>query len=56
MGRFWSWAIGIVGLMALALGLDGYAADLLRKLLLTATLCLGFNFLFGIIIGPNQKL
>ena len=48
MGRFWSWAIGIVGLMALALGLDGYAADLLRKLLLTATLCLGFNFLFGI--------
>ena len=48
MGRFWSWAIGIVGLMALALVLDGYTADLLRKLLLTATLCLGFNFLFGI--------
>ncbi|SVD04437.1 uncharacterized protein METZ01_LOCUS357291, partial [marine metagenome] len=35
-------------LIALAIGLDGYTADLFRKLLLTATLCVGFNFLFGI--------
>lgn len=42
------WIAGTALLVGLALGLDGYAADLFRKLLLTATLCVGFNFLFGI--------
>ena len=42
------WIVGAAVVAGLALGLDGYAADLYRKLLLTATLCIGFNFLFGI--------
>ena len=43
-----AWIAGAALLIALAFGLDGYAADLYRKLLLSATLCIGFNFLFGI--------
>ena len=43
-----AWLGGAAILVFLALTLDGYAADLFRKLLLVATLCLGFNFLFGI--------
>ena len=43
-----AWLGGAAILVALALTLDGYAADLFRKLLLVATLCVGFNFLFGI--------
>jgi branched-chain amino acid transport system permease protein len=35
-------------LVALALRLDGYAADIFTKLLLISTLSLSFNFLFGI--------
>ena len=48
MRGFTIWGVFIGSLMALAFGLEGYAADLFRKLLLTATLCVGFNFLFGI--------
>tara|TARA_B100002003_G_C14147493_1_gene551838 strand:+ start:2282 stop:3229 length:948 start_codon:yes stop_codon:yes gene_type:complete len=43
-----SWVMGIALLVVLALSLDGYAGDLYRKLLLTAALCLSFNYLFGI--------
>jgi branched-chain amino acid transport system permease protein len=43
-----AWLGGTAVLVVLALMLDGYAADLFRKLLLVATLCIGFNFLFGI--------
>lgn len=43
-----SWLAASVVLVVLALTLDGYAADLYRKLLLTVTLCVSFNFLFGI--------
>jgi branched-chain amino acid transport system permease protein len=42
------WIAAAAVLVALAFGLDGYAADLFRKLLLIATLSVGFNFLFGI--------
>jgi len=42
------WIAGAAILVALAVALDGYQADMYRKLLLTATLALGFNFLFGI--------
>lgn len=48
MRAFAAWLGGTAILAALALTLDGYAADLFRKLLLVATLCVGFNFLFGI--------
>lgn len=48
MRAFAAWLGGAAILAALALTLDGYAADLFRKLLLVATLCVGFNFLFGI--------
>lgn len=43
-----SWLAASVALVVLALTLDGYAADLYRKLILTVTLCVSFNFLFGI--------
>lgn len=43
-----AWFGGAAILVIMALTLDGYTADLFRKLLLTATLCVGFNFLFGI--------
>ena len=42
------WLLGAALLVGLAFALDGYLGDIYRKLLLTATLALGFNFLFGI--------
>ncbi len=48
MRAFSGWIAGAILLLALSLGLDGYTGDLFRKLMLTATLCIGFNFLFGI--------
>lgn len=43
-----AWLVGAALLVALAFMLDGYMADMYRKLLLTATLAVSFNFLFGI--------
>ena len=42
------WAAAAVVLGALTLMLHGYHADVYRKMLVTATLALSFNFLFGI--------
>jgi branched-chain amino acid transport system permease protein len=44
----WLFASLTVILVALAFRLDGYAADIFKKLLLISTLSLSFNFLFGI--------
>ncbi len=41
------WLAGAAILAALSLTLTGYHADLFRKLLLTATLAVGYNFQFG---------
>jgi len=41
------WLVGAAILAALSLTLTGYHADLFRKLLLTATLAVGYNFQFG---------
>jgi ABC-type branched-subunit amino acid transport system ATPase component/ABC-type branched-subunit amino acid transport system permease subunit len=43
-----TWAVGAAILVAVTFMLDDYTADMFRKLLLTATLALSFNFLFGI--------
>jgi branched-chain amino acid transport system permease protein len=43
-----AWLAGAAVLAALSLSLTGYHADLFRKLLLTATLAVGYNFQFGI--------
>jgi branched-chain amino acid transport system permease protein len=48
MGRTLAWLAGTAVLMALSFTLTGYHADLFRKLLLTATLAVGYNFQFGI--------
>jgi len=42
------WLAGLALLSVLALTLDGYWADIYRKLLLTITLCMSYNFLFGV--------
>jgi branched-chain amino acid transport system permease protein len=47
-GAWLAWIGGTAALAVIAFLLDGYVADMYRKLLLTATLALGFNFLFGI--------
>jgi len=46
--RSWAWLAGAAVLLALSFTLTGYHADLFRKLLLTATLAVGYNFQFGI--------
>ena len=46
--RALAWLAGTAVLLALSLTLTGYHADLFRKLLLTATLAVGYNFQFGI--------
>lgn len=43
-----TWGAGAAILVAATFVLDDYTADMFRKLLLTATLALSFNFLFGI--------
>jgi branched-chain amino acid transport system permease protein len=43
-----TWVGGAALLVAATFFLDDYTADLFRKMLLTATLALSFNFLFGI--------
>ena len=43
-----AWCAGAAILVAATFVLNDYTADLFRKLLLTATLALSFNFLFGI--------
>jgi branched-chain amino acid transport system permease protein len=43
-----AWLGGAALLVAVTFLLDDYTADLFRKMLLTATLALSFNFLFGI--------
>lgn len=48
MSRAIAWFAGATVLMALSFTLTGYHADLFRKLLLTATLAVGYNFQFGI--------
>jgi len=42
------WTIIIVFLASLCFVLGGYWADIYRKMLLVITLCVGFNFLFGV--------
>src|SRR5258708_27325443 len=46
--RALAWLAGAAVLLALSLTLTGYHADVFRKLLLTATLAVGYNFQFGI--------
>lgn len=43
-----AWAAGAAALVAIAFMVDGYTADLYRKLLLITSLALAFNFLFGV--------
>jgi branched-chain amino acid transport system permease protein len=43
-----TWSLGAAALIATTFLLDDYTGDIFRKLLLTATLALSFNFLFGI--------
>jgi branched-chain amino acid transport system permease protein len=43
-----AWLGGAALLVAITFFLDDYTADMFRKMLLTATLALSFNFLFGI--------
>ena len=43
-----AWLCGAGLLVAATFFLDDYTADMFRKLLLTTTLVLSFNFLFGI--------
>jgi branched-chain amino acid transport system permease protein len=43
-----AWGAGAAFLVAATFVLDDYTADMFRKMLLTATLALSFNFLFGI--------
>jgi branched-chain amino acid transport system permease protein len=43
-----AWLAGAAVLVAIAFLVGGYSADLYRKLLLTASLALAFNFLFGV--------
>ena len=42
------WLVAAAALVALALVLRGYHADIYRKMLVTATLALSFNYLFGV--------
>jgi branched-chain amino acid transport system permease protein len=44
----WPWLLGAALLVAATFALDDYTADIFRKLLLTVTLVLSFNFLFGV--------
>ncbi|HEX7006778.1 MAG TPA: branched-chain amino acid ABC transporter permease [Alphaproteobacteria bacterium] len=47
--REWlAWVAGAAVLVAIAYMVDGYTADLYRKLLLFISLALAFNFLFGV--------